>query len=359
MRVALLLEQAYAPAPGGTGRYSRQLAAALAASGRAEVTGWIAWHRDVTPARVPNVLGPRRLPIGRRVLVRTWERGWGPGLPADVVHAPTPLAPPRRRHPLVVTVHDAVPWTHPETLTARGVAWHRAAITAAAAHADALIVPTHATARALAAHVHLRTEPVVVPNAATPMPVPPDAAARRARLGVPSAYIFTLATLEPRKGLDVLIAALALPTAPALPLVVAGDVGWGGLDLSALARTAGLPVGQVVTLGRVPDDRDLAALFDGASVVAMPSRAEGFGIPVLEAMAAGVPVVISDDAALVETGGDAVVSAPIGNAAALADMLTLALHEPAERIARGLARAATFTWERTAEQTAAVYETVC
>lgn len=357
VRVSVVLEQALGPVPGGTGRYSVELAAALARSGRAEVTGVTAWHRDVAPARVAGVRGPRRLPAGRRALTLAWEHGLGPALPGDVVHAPTPLAPPRGARPLVVTVHDAVPWTHPETLTARGVAWHRAAIERAAATADAIVVPTAATGRALGAHLTFRREPVVVAEGATPMPVPPDAAERRARLGVPDAYVFSLATLEPRKALDVLVAAMALPYAPDLPLVVAGDAGWGEQDLRALARAAGLADGRLHVLGRVGGP-DLAALFAGAAVLAVPSRAEGFGLPVVEAMAAGVPVVTSDDPALVEVGGDATLTAPVDDAAALAAALTVALDAPAARIAAGRARAATYTWERAATETLAVYDTV-
>lgn len=357
MRVSVVLEQALAPVPGGTGRYSVELAAALARSGRATVAGVTAWHRDVAPARVPGVGGPWRLPAGRRALALAWERGFGPPLRGDVVHAPTPLAPPRGRRPLVVTVHDAVPWTHPETLTARGVAWHRRSIERAARTADAIIVPTAATGRALGAHLTFRREPVVVAEGATPMPVPPDAAERCGRLGVPDAYVFSLATLEPRKALDVLVAAMALPTAPDLPLVVAGDAGWGDQHLRALARAAGLADGRLQVIGRVSEP-DLAVLFAGAAVLAVPSRAEGFGLPVVEGMAAGVPVVTSDDPALVEVGGDAVLTAPVGDAAALAEALTAALDAPAARITAGRARAAAYTWSRTATETLAVYEAV-
>ncbi|HEX5494991.1 MAG TPA: glycosyltransferase family 1 protein, partial [Mycobacteriales bacterium] len=108
MRVAICLEQCLAPVPGGTGRYTAELAAALArtAPPGAELTGWTAWHRRVATAAVPGVAGPHRLPLPRRGLVAAWERRVGP-VPrnVDLVHAPTPLAPPRRGRPLVVTIH--------------------------------------------------------------------------------------------------------------------------------------------------------------------------------------------------------------------------------------------------------------
>ena len=121
MRLGVVLEQCLAPVPGGTGRYSREIAAALARSAgpHDEVTGVVAWHRATSAAHVQGVRGPRRLPLPRRGLVAAWERGLGPRVPGDVVLAPTPLFPPAGGAPCAVVVHDAVPWTHPETLTPR------------------------------------------------------------------------------------------------------------------------------------------------------------------------------------------------------------------------------------------------
>ena len=362
MRVAVLVEQVLAPVPGGTGRYARELAAALAetAPAGAAVTGWTAWHRDVRPARVPGVRGPRRLPLPRRGLVAAWERGLGPApRRADLVHAPTPLAPPRRR-PLVVTVHDAVPWTHPETLTPRGVRWHRRAVELAARHADRVVVPTHAVAAELAAAVPaLRADRVVVVGegaSAALAAQPADADARAARLGLPPAYLLSLATLEPRKGLDVLLAALAEPKAPDLPLLLVGQPGWGGVDPLAEAARLGLAAGRVRVLGRLPD-ADLAVVLHRAAALAVPSRAEGFGLPVLEAMAAGVPVVTSDAPALVEVGGGAATVVPRDDPGALAEALA-AVADPAERdrwAAAGRDRAGRYSWSAAARELWALY----
>jgi glycosyltransferase involved in cell wall biosynthesis len=362
VQVGVVVEQLLAPVPGGTGRYARELAAALAATAPAgsAVTGWTAWHRDVGAARIEGVGGPRRLPLPRRGLVAAWERGTGPGVRADVVHAPTPLAPPRRRTPLVVTVHDAVPWTHPETLTPRGVAWHRRAIALAARHADRVVVPTAAVAAELATVLpELRPDRVRVVGegaAAALAAPPPDAAERVRRLRLPDAYLLSLATLEPRKGLDVLLAALAEPAAPDLPLLLVGQPGWGGVDPLAEARRLGLAAGRVRVLGRL-DDPDLAVVLHRATALAAPSRAEGFGLPVLEAMAAGVPAVTSDAPALVEVGGGATLVTPRGDAAALAAALREA-GDPAARerlSAAGRARAAHYSWTASARELWTLY----
>ncbi|MGY1604117.1 glycosyltransferase family 4 protein [Geodermatophilus sp. SYSU D00815] len=361
MRLGLVLEQALAPVPGGTGRYAVELARSLAADGTA-VTGWTAWHRDAAAARVPGVAGPRRLPLGRRALTAVWERGTGP-VPrgADVVHAPTLLLPPRGRRPLVVTVHDAVPWTHPETLTPRGVRWHRAMAERAVRTADAVVVPSAATARALAERLPLRHDPDVVPLGATPLPVPDDAAARLDRLRLTAGgYLLSLATLEPRKGLDVLIRALARSGAPDLPLALVGAPGWGGLDPVAVAGAAGLPEGRVRVLGRL-DDRDLAAVLPNAAALVVPSLAEGFGLPVVEGMAAGVPVVTSEDPALLEVGGPAAVAAPTGDPDGLADALRRVCGDAGLRaavVAAGRERAAGYTWAATAQRHLEVYRRV-
>jgi len=336
--------------PGGTGRYAVEVAGALAETAGAgdRVTGWTAWHRHTVDAQVDGVRGPRRLPLPRRPLVAAWERGPLPGLRADLVHAPTLLAPLGGGAPVVVTIHDAVPWTHAETLTSRGVHWHRHMAERAARTAAAIVVPTQAVATELVRHLLVRCQVVVIGEGVSGrLARPADADARRSAHGVQAGgYLLTTATLEPRKGLDVLVRALASPGAPALPLVVTGQAGWGQVDLSRLAADAGLPAGRVRALGRV-SDADLAALLGGAAVLVVPSRAEGFGLPVLEGMAAGVPVVTSDDPALVEVGGGATAITPVGDAAALATALGRVVADEELRrdlVRRGAARAADFSW---------------
>jgi glycosyltransferase involved in cell wall biosynthesis len=362
VHVGVVLEQRLGPVPGGTGRYAHEVAAALARHPGVTVSGWTAWHRDVEAARTEGVLGPRRLPLPRRALIAAWERGLGPSVRADgldVIHAPTLLAPPRRSRPLVVTVHDAVPWTHPETLTPRGVRWHRTMADRVARTADVVVVPTNAVRRALAPHVGLRRVEVVGEGATAALQtLPEDAAERRRRLRLPaSGFLLSLATIEPRKGLDVLLAALADPASPDLPLLVVGQAGWGGLDPAAMARDLGLAEGRVRLLGRVPD-ADLAVALADATALVVPSRAEGYGLPVLEGMAAGTPVVTSDDPALVEVGAGATRSAPVGDAPALARVLADVVADPVgrkEMVRAGRVRAAETTWDAAAAQLVALY----
>lgn len=365
MRAGVIVEQVLAPVPGGTGRYAAEVAGALAATAGPgdTVAGWTAWHREAAPAALPGVRGPRRLPLPRRALVVAWERS---ALPrprqVDLLHAPTLLAPLGSGPPVVVTLHDAVPWTHPETLTPRGVRWHRRMAERAAASAAAVVVPTEAVARAVAPHLRFRCPVVVVGEGVSGrLLLPPDHAERLAALGaVPGGYLMTTATLEPRKGLDVLVRALGRPGAPDLPLLVAGQPGWGAVDLPGVAAGAGLAPDRVRALGRV-SDADLAALLHGAAAVVVPSRAEGFGLPVLEGMAAGVPVVTSDDPALVEVGGGATAVAPVGDAEALAAVLARVVGEEdlrADLVRRGTGRAAEFSWTGAAERLWELYREV-
>jgi glycosyltransferase involved in cell wall biosynthesis len=348
----MLLEQVLSPVPGGTGRYARELSAAVsaAAAGTDRVEGWTAWHRDTAAARLPGGAPVHRLPLPRRALIAAWERGapWPVPRGVDVVHAPTLLAPTAVRVSLVVTIHDAVPWTHPETLTPRGVTWHRRMAERVAARAQAVVVPTHAVAAAVRGHLDLPRVEVIGEGVSGDLVLPADAAERAGRLDLPAGgFLLTLATLEPRKGLDVLIRALARRTGPQLPLLVVGQPGWGGVDPVQLARTEGLAADRVRVLGRL-SDADLATVLHRATALVMPSRAEGFGLPVLEAMAAGTPVVCSADPALAEVGGDAVRATPIGDDAALASALAEVLGDAGLRAAmseRGRSRAATYSWE--------------
>jgi glycosyltransferase involved in cell wall biosynthesis len=340
------------------------MARALARRSGLEVSGWVAWHRDVAAAAVPGLRGLHRLPAPRRPLIAAWERGLGPApRGADVVHAPTLLMPPRRNRPLVVTIHDAVPWTHPETLTPRGVRWHRAMAERASRSADAVVVPTRAVAAALRGHLSLPRVDVVGEGVAEVFARPAaDADQRAGRMALPSdGYLLSLATIEPRKGLDVLLASLADPGAPDLPLLVAGQAGWGGVDPLGLAAELGLPPGRVRLLGRLPDE-DLAVVLARATVLVVPSRAEGFGLPVLEGMAAGVPVVTSDDPALVEVGSGATRTAPVGDSGALAGVLAEVVSSSGLRsdmVAAGRDVVAANTWDRAAADLHAIYADLC
>ena len=344
MRVGFVLEQCLSPVPGGTGRYSRELAGALVGTAPPGclVVGVTAAHRR--RARVPGV-PERRLPLGRRALVAAWERAGVPTVPGDLVHAPTPLAPPRGRRPLIVTVHDAVPWTHPETLTPRGVAWHRAAVGRAARTADLLVVPTRAVADELARHLDvLAGVQVVGEGVSADLALPADADDRAARLGLPERYLLTVATLEPRKGLTPLLHALADPAAPRLPLLCAGQPGWGGGDVPALGASLGV---DVRVLGRV-SDADLAVLLDRATALVVPSLSEGFGLPLLEGMAAGVPVLTTDAPALVEVAGGAALHVPLAELVAGLAAVVEDTGLRARLRAAGPVRSAGFTWEAAA-----------
>jgi glycosyltransferase involved in cell wall biosynthesis len=362
-KLVVLLEQLLAPVPGGTARYSRELTAALAATAP---VGWtvgsaVARHADPTPAMIPGVEGPQLLPLPHRALVAAWDAGvplWPGG---DAVHAPTPLAPPapRRGCDLVITVHDTVPWTHPDGLTRRGIGWHRRMIGRAARRADAVVVPTAAVAHELPQYVRCHA-PVHVVGAgvsAAVAGVPEDAAEIVTRLDLPPRYVLAVGTVEPRKGIDTLLAALAAPHAPDLPVVLAGQPGWGRVDPVALARQSGLDPSRVHVLGRISDP-ELAAVLHGAAVLVAPSRAEGFGLPMLEAMAAGVPVVHSDAPALVEVAGGAGVTVKRNDPAALAAAVHAVLSDSTraqDMVAAGRRRAQRFTWERAARRVWSVH----
>lgn len=343
--LVVLTDQLLVRVPGGTGRYTRELVAALAATAPAgwTVSGVVTRCADPTVAAVDGVEGPRMLPMPRQVLARLWQRGvplWPGG---DALHAPTPFAPTiaKRGRTLVATVHDTVPWTHPETLTAHGAQWHRTMVSRLTRRANAIVVPTKAVATELAeyspgsAPVHVVGHGVPE-SLATP---PADADDIAARLDLPPRYVLAVGTLEPRKGIDVLVEAMTQPDAPDLPLLLVGAKGWGNVDISPE---------RVRYLGEI-SDRELAVVLRRATMLAVPSLAEGFGMPVLEAMSVGTPVVHSDAPALVEVAGGAGFVARRGEVKSLVTALQEALDDPGPAIAAGLARAAQFSWRSAAD----------
>ncbi|MBF4591186.1 glycosyltransferase family 4 protein [Curtobacterium sp. VKM Ac-1395] len=315
----VIVDQVIAPVPGGIGRYAEELARKLIETAPAgcdvEAVVSAASPAELQRLRtlLPGLGDLERLALPRRELSLAWQAGLARGASRGMVHAPSVLAPLVKHnrfqdvgHQTVVTVHDTVPWTHPETLTSRGVHFHKAMVKRAWRHADAVVVPTHAVAAALN-DVHRFDDRLRVIGGApsAKLRVPVDADLRAERLGLPDRYVLAVGTLEPRKGLRYLIEAMAHPEAPRdVPLVIAGPDGWGDVDVIETAERAGLAADRVKVLGHV-DDADLAVVYDRATVFVFPSLAEGFGLPVVEAMSFGTPVIHSDDPAVREVASDA------------------------------------------------------
>jgi glycosyltransferase involved in cell wall biosynthesis len=222
-------------------------------------------------------------------------------------------------------------------------------ISAAVREADVIVVPTQAVADDLQSWVGTPHRLAVVGEGASPdLVLPADADERARRLRLPGdGYLATLATLEPRKGLDVAVAALADSAAPDLPLVVAGQRGWGRVDLRQVAARHQIPLSRLRLLGRL-DDADLAVVLSRASVVLVPSRAEGFGLPAVEAMQLDTPVVVTDVPALVEVAGDAADVVPVDDPSALAVAAAKAAADPGARAKQRAARVRRYDWKITA-----------
>jgi alpha-1,3-rhamnosyl/mannosyltransferase len=288
---------------------------------------------------------------------------------ADVFHSPNWMIPyaafsrRRGRGPVgVVTIHDLIPLLYPHfTPRARKTRLQplfRWLFAETVRRADALIVPSETTRRDLVRCFRLsETEAAriaVIPEAADERFRPPEPGAK------PSApTVLYVGRRDPYKNLPLLIEAFARLRAacPAARLRAIGPPDPRYPEAEQTARRLGVE-SAIEWSGHVGPDAVVAA-YQQASVFAMPSRYEGFGLPLLEAMACGTPVVCSDAPALVEVAGGAALHVPTGDAAALAAALRRVLEEPAlaaELRARGLARAARFSWRATAEATQRVYE---
>jgi alpha-1,3-rhamnosyl/mannosyltransferase len=294
------------------------------------------------------------------------ELGWLPvGLPrraralaVDLLHCPSPLAPPRAQVPVVVTVNDVMTFDRPEWFTKANVIQQRLVLRAVLRNAARVIVPSRFSADRVADVAGIPAERIaVIPYGvdARFSPGEPDAAALR-RLGVERPYVLTVGALQPRKNIEGVLTAFERLTTPHR-LVVAGGRGWGDEGLVRRAEALGP---RAVLTGHVEDD-ELVALYRGADAFVFPSRYEGFGFPPLEAMACGTAVVASDRTSVPEVVGDAALTVSPDDPAAVAAALERVLGDPAERErlrANGLERAREFSWRRCAEATAAVYADV-
>ncbi|WP_454049430.1 glycosyltransferase family 4 protein [Cellulomonas sp. Marseille-Q8402] len=357
MDVALTVEQLWQPVPGGSGSYIRELVAALPAAG-ARPRGVAARGDGDAGLGIPVAHSP----LPRRALYEAWSRARRPRadgrVRADVVHATT-WAVPGHRAPLVVTVHDLAFLREPGHFTARGNQFFRRALAITRDEAARVVVPSVAT-RDDCVEAGIEAGRVdVVPHGVRALPVTEaDRAAWRARYGVHRPYVLWCGTLEPRKNLPGLVEAYARAAAGAAEfpdLVLVGPAGWGDTAEAVDRALAALPAGAVHLLGRLPE-ADLHAAYAGATAFAFPSLWEGFGMPVLEAMAHGVPVVTSAGSSMAEFAGDAGVLADPADPDALAAALTSAVTEDrSARSAAALRVAGDMTWAASAAAHVATY----
>jgi glycosyltransferase involved in cell wall biosynthesis len=338
----------------GIGNYIRGSLAGLveASQGRHEIVAF-------APT---SVRGPARIRAaldGIDVELRTWRlpfshaarTAWSSlGHPAaerllgtfDVLHFSDWMFPPQRAGVRATTIHDLVPLHHPEWTTARTRSMHTRKYLNAARTCDLVIVNSDYTGRDVTETLAVPPDRIRVAHPAVKDVFRAEGAA--ADLGAP--YVLTVATLEPRKNLQTLVAAHGLLDEDLL-LAVVGAEGWGEQPFLADPR--------VRRLGYVSDE-ELARLYRGAAVAVYPSRFEGFGIPVIEAMTCGCPVVASSHPSLDEASGIPAVRADPDDPAAIAAAIESALADRERLVSVGLEHAKSFTWRAVGETFLRAYE---
>lgn len=367
--------------PAGAGRYVVELARALGTRDDVALTvvcrkGDAARWRRLAPASrvLETVWAPRTL----RVAYEQWRLGpvvAGLADPAIAVHHGPHYTFPHRlgRVGAAVTVHDLTFFDHPEWHETAKVPFFQRAIRRAASEADAIVCVSEMTAERLRRLLSPRGPVFVAPHGVdhsrfSPAPAGAESTDADARLlegaGLPPGleYVIHLGTIEPRKGVTDLVAAFdrVAGSHNELELVLAGIDGWGSAEVTRAVAACHHP-DRVRRLGYVADNV-VPALLRSARVVAYPSHEEGFGLPALEALACGAPLVTTSGTVMAEVAGGAAwtVTAgdPEGLAAAIEDILAAGDTELSRRRAEGIERAAVFTWERTAASHVVAYRAV-
>jgi glycosyltransferase involved in cell wall biosynthesis len=358
--------------PAGAGRYTLELARALGELDEIDLVA-VSRRRDAArwrPVAHGSVLAaaPKTRPVRL-----AWEQLRLPGLLAgarlDVHHSPHYTMPERARVPVVVTIHDLTFFNHPEWHERSKVLVFRRAITVAARRAAAIVCVSATTADRLHEVCEVRAPVFVAPHGVdldrfTPnVPAPGRDEATVRALGVDPVhpYVLFVGTIEPRKNVPALVRAFdrLAPQHGELRLVIAGQHGWGADEVERAILAASVHPDRIVRTGYVSDDA-LPALLRRSAVVAYPSFEEGYGLPALEALACGAPLVTTSGTAMAELAGAAAVLVRPGDAEDLARGIEEVLAGPAavsraERRALGLSVAAARTWAASAEKHLAAY----
>jgi glycosyltransferase involved in cell wall biosynthesis len=367
--VKVALDVSSAPAQlAGAGRYMAELARRLPAAGvettlvcrRGDGLRWAERSLDATVAPLVPRARVARLAYEATLLGVSEPARW-----ADVWHGPHYTMPHRGSTPTVVTIHDLTYFTNPEWHERSKVLFFSRAITYAASHAKVLVAVSDFTARQLEGLFEVHAPIVTAPHGVDLERFSSDSRAddglfRAHHLATGVPYVFFVGTAEPRKGLDVLLAAFSeiSQTDPRIELWIAGQAGWGLSEYEA-ALAHHVAASRIRRLGFVSDEI-LPAMLRQSRVVAYPSRGEGFGLPVLEAMACGASVVTSADTVMADVAGDAATLVQVGDVeglvVALGEAIQLGGTERSARAQRSRARAELFTWERSLDQHRRAYE---
>jgi glycosyltransferase involved in cell wall biosynthesis len=356
----------------GIGRYTRGLIRALAEIDHETTYVLFSAGRDPDPRPWPANYASRALPLNDRHLSILWQKlrlpvpvEWFTG-PLDLFHSPDFVLPPVRRARTVLTIHDLSFLRYPECFSPPLLRYLLDAVPRSVDGADLILADSENTRDDLEEMLGVPTERVRVVYAGLEPTFGPrpeaEIAAVRQRYGIERPYLLGLGTLQPRKNFVRLIEAYhTLRQKHGIPhqLVIGGGRGWLYEPILEAVESRGLQE-DVLLIGYV-DDGDLPALYAGADLFAFPSLYEGFGIPVLEAMACGTPVVTAAASSLPEVAGEAALLVPPLDVEALADALWQALDDRALREvlrARGLEQCRRFTWRASAERLRACYAEV-
>ena len=322
----VIVDQIVAPVPGALGRYTLDLARAIVAAAppncdvEAIVSSSLPDDYDRVMREVPGLSGLYKTSLARRELAAAWQLGITTSPGGGIIHG-TSLFAPLRKHDraqggnqVVVTVHDVLAWTHPEALSAASVAWQKGMLKRARKHADAVVVPTHALAERLAQVADFGDRIRVIGTAPrSGLVIGPDADERAARLGIPREYIVVPGTLEPRKGLVDVFAALGRRGVPEVPVVILGPDTWGDQHVATVADENGVDASRISHLEDL-DAADLAVVIGRALAFVAPAHDEGSGTALIEAFSLGAPVIHSDVPAHLEVSAGSGLAVPVGMA---------------------------------------------
>jgi glycosyltransferase involved in cell wall biosynthesis len=361
-RVALTLLQCWHRIPGGTAVSILSLAEAMAATGKVDLIGVGPWGRSLPDPPWTPPIEVKRLGLPYQLVYDGWHHLRWPKVQratgaVDIVHASTTTVPPSGGARLLVTVHDLFPMLAPAQFTRRGVRLLTRGIELARRRADLVLCPSEATLDDCVADGFDAERLRLIPWGVDRVEVTDeDRAEVRRTYGLDRPYVLWVGTIEPRKNLPTLLDAFARLGPRDEELVLAGPLGWNEHLEGHIA-----PIGdRVRRLGFVPREH-LPALYAEARVFCLPSLREGFGLPALEAMAQGAPVIASAGTAIAEVVGPAGVLVHPVEVGEWAEALRTVLDDDAlsAQLARdGRARAATYTWERAAAATIDAYSEV-